>query len=123
LKIIQNLCSEASDSCSLLNSKPQLEFQEDDQGETLWAALDYGTMSLSTDRTTSSVSLDNTSLDTINILGTDIYDLSVFHRSSPIPASHGYPNDDVSYHNLTLDGMTPLAAFFGSDPALDTFGG
>jgi hypothetical protein len=122
LKIIQSLCSEASTPWSFLNSKPQQEFQEDDQCETLWAAIDYGTMSQSTNRTAPSVMSDSASLNRIYIPETDDYDLSAFHRYSPMPASRRDPNDDLSYHNLTLDGMTPLAAFFGSGPGADTFG-
>jgi hypothetical protein len=120
LKIIEDLRSEASTSCSLLNSKAQLECQEHDQGETLWAAIDYGTMSESTNGI-SSVSSNEASLDRINMPLTDDYDPSICQRDSPIPA---FPdsNDEVFYHNLTLDGMTPLATFFGSWPAVDTFG-
>lgn len=103
---------------------PHLERHEQDQ-ETLWAAVDYGIISQSAKVAISSVSSDNGSPDQIDVTSTNREDddLSGYSEYGFIPVPYDHQVEDNSYHNLTLDGMSPLAAFFGGGSTIGTFGG
>ena len=104
-------------STSLVTS-PGSEVMDENMLANLWAAVDYATMCQPIPPTLLG-GFGGSSLELDAIF--DLTSADGSHSQNYLPSQVGHLSEQSPYPNLTFDGMSPIASFFGSSSM--NFGG